>query len=91
MHLQRTGDRSRHATFTFRYLIAKTLGPQVSALDGNQDAGVWFPEADSAFVSTNYFLSPKWNYTTPNDTACWKGITRRKNMLKFGGLLLTDL
>ncbi len=28
-------------------------------------------------------VNPDWQFTTPSDAACWKGITRRNNLIKL--------
>ena len=38
---------------------------------------------EGLLVSTNYFVNPDWQFTTTSDAACWKGITRRNNLIKL--------
>ncbi len=38
---------------------------------------------EGLMVSTNYFLNPEWPFEQPSDEKCWKGITRRNNLINL--------
>ncbi|MCR4892100.1 MAG: hypothetical protein K5989_07980 [Lachnospiraceae bacterium] len=46
---------------------------------GVSNGGEDLPEG--LLVSTNYYVSKDWLFSTPTDEASWKGITRRQNLI----------
>ncbi len=48
---------------------------------GAKIGGADLPEG--LLVSTNYYVNSDWLFATPSDAACWKGITRRENLVNL--------
>ena len=42
----------------------------------------WFPQPNTTFASTNFYLNPAWqNIPAPTDATTWMGVTRRNHLL----------